>query len=824
MLSPLTPGTTPNELESAAITCSASPAAVQDVNAPLETDPKPHPILALWEAGFEGEIIPIIVGEKAPSLPKWQRATITLAQLDAWVARGSSFGLRTRKFPCLDVDVTDPELITVIESVIWEVFGYLPKRTGRPPKFAVPFRTASPFKKMTLTLHDADGADRGKIEVLGDGQQYVVEGLHPTTKQPYTWSFNGTKGGVEVLASVGAGTLPILTPELISDHLVPALITKLGPLGFIVTLKAAGSSHVPVKQEDLVAASVEVVREAVAMIPNLHDVDRDDWRAMAYAIYGATAGSIDGFEIFESWSAKWDGNVSENNRAMWDSIKPPVRLGWSYIADRARSFGFNVAQYEFDCIAPGPTPLVALPTEGERIAALLHDPGAALMLEAESLADGELISRWSALEQAAEATDPADEIFQTLVLPAAHPFRGYRKPKQFCQLVDSQLRKQAGWLALDPQTRTLLLHAAFALVIGPSVEGVQPRLVTTSDAPPAYLVEELLPELGAAMLVGPPNTGKSFIAADLAARVAAGSDTFAGSLSITRHGPVLYFTSEDPEGLASRIVDWSAAHHLPTDQVYVFNGTPVLADLGRALEQLQAAFRQAQIDGTRAPLIIFDTFRDALGAADENDSGVTAHAVRVARTLGRMVGAMILLVAHPPHTDPTRVRGSTAVLAALDVSLSVRQDGKTITATVEKRRRGPKGVQYQWRLDVNGSKAVLHPGPDRTDDGVVSGNDQRDQDARLVAELLAGIASAEHPASSKQLNDALQANRAGMCDSSDAKNRGASARRSRGVQRAVELKWITPLGKGRLKSYIPGPEQPPTEAPPNLDDLEREAV
>jgi len=354
------------------------------------------------------------------------------------------------------------------------------------------------------------------------------------------------------------------------------------------------------------------------------------------------------------------------------------------------------------------------------------------------------------------------------------------------------------------------------------VDVVEPRLVTTSEAPLSYLVDGLLPELGAAMLVGRPNAGKSFIAADLAARVAGGSDTFGGSMPINRHGPVLYFTSEDPEGLARRIADWSATHKLPIDQLYVFNGTPILSDLGGALGQLQAALRQAQLKDGRAPLIVFDTFRDALGPVDENDSGATAQAIRVARTLGRMVGAMILLVAHPPHDDPTRVRGSSAVLAALDVSLSVRQDGKTITATVEKRRRGPRGVEYHWHLDVNGSAAVLQPGPGQSDDALVSGGHQRDQDARLVVELLSGIASAEHPATSKQVNDLLQANCAGMCDSSDPRNRGASARRSRAIHRAIELNWITPLGNGRLKSYIPGPEHPSPEAPPNLEDVEQE--
>ena len=59
-------------------------------------------------------------------------------------------------------------------------------RTGKAPKRAIPFRTDKPFGKIIATVVAPNGRTE-KIEFLGDGQQVVVFGIHPETKQPYDW-------------------------------------------------------------------------------------------------------------------------------------------------------------------------------------------------------------------------------------------------------------------------------------------------------------------------------------------------------------------------------------------------------------------------------------------------------------------------------------------------------------------------------------------------------------------------------------------------------------------------------------------------------------
>jgi hypothetical protein len=67
--------------------------------------------------------------------------------------------------------------------------GIVLKRVGLPPKRLIPFRCTTPFKKIAATFRAPDEVIH-KVEVLADGQQFVAEGIHETTQQPYRWTDN----------------------------------------------------------------------------------------------------------------------------------------------------------------------------------------------------------------------------------------------------------------------------------------------------------------------------------------------------------------------------------------------------------------------------------------------------------------------------------------------------------------------------------------------------------------------------------------------------------------------------------------------------------
>ena len=97
---------------------------------------------------------------------------------------------------------------------------------GRPPRRAIPFRTDEPFPKLRQVFGDPDtpGKDCEKLEFLADGQQFIVDGIHPETLKPYVW-FGGS------LLEIKRAELPYIHPEeakALFDDAVRLLVEEFG--------------------------------------------------------------------------------------------------------------------------------------------------------------------------------------------------------------------------------------------------------------------------------------------------------------------------------------------------------------------------------------------------------------------------------------------------------------------------------------------------------------------------------------------------------------------------------------------------------------------
>jgi hypothetical protein len=113
-------------------------------------------------------------------------------------------GVLTKLAPALDIDIRNALAAAAIEALVRERFadqGAVLVRIGHPPKRAIFFRTDTPFKKIAVDLIPpfAEQLPQGerlqKLEFLGDGQQLIVDGIHPDTHRPYVW-LNGRPGEV----------------------------------------------------------------------------------------------------------------------------------------------------------------------------------------------------------------------------------------------------------------------------------------------------------------------------------------------------------------------------------------------------------------------------------------------------------------------------------------------------------------------------------------------------------------------------------------------------------------------------------------------------
>jgi hypothetical protein len=141
--------------------------------------------LALRTADFD----PVPLHGKECHLLGWPtKSNASETEITSWqsLAASRNTGILCKHTPALDIDITNPDAADAVEALIrLRVSGEVLVRTGLPPKRLIPFRTDKPFTKITAKLIAADGSIQ-KLEFLGDGQQFVAFGLHPSGRA-YSW-------------------------------------------------------------------------------------------------------------------------------------------------------------------------------------------------------------------------------------------------------------------------------------------------------------------------------------------------------------------------------------------------------------------------------------------------------------------------------------------------------------------------------------------------------------------------------------------------------------------------------------------------------------
>ena len=140
------------------------------------------------------EPIPVISGRKRPALDGWQEVKLNLDTIRTWSdARPGelSTGIRARFTPGFDIDIHDAKMADQVEQALFNLLpqGTILTRVGAAPKRLIPARCTEPFDKISMHFKSPDNVVHG-IDVLCDGQQFVAEGIHETTQQPYHWKDN----------------------------------------------------------------------------------------------------------------------------------------------------------------------------------------------------------------------------------------------------------------------------------------------------------------------------------------------------------------------------------------------------------------------------------------------------------------------------------------------------------------------------------------------------------------------------------------------------------------------------------------------------------
>jgi putative DNA primase/helicase len=281
----------------------------------------------------------------------WQSTPTTPADIAQMEQDGANIGLKAARFPAIDVDVKDPSLAALISEAVETTIPTGPIRIGQPPKRLYLFRLPEgekPFTKLQIVIPNFNG-ERHLVEVLGAGQQYLIEGIHAKTKLPYVYDKD----------LVSADALPELSREM-AESVLAHIASVLDDFGIEYTRSGDGhfTDREAKEQEPLKAKNLADLKAAVEKIKNTADrfATRQDYLRMGYGLRGATQDDPAlGLELFQHWAGQKDWgepNDPKKVAADWHSFHAPYELGAEYVYQVAREFGHGHVGDEFELEEP----------------------------------------------------------------------------------------------------------------------------------------------------------------------------------------------------------------------------------------------------------------------------------------------------------------------------------------------------------------------------------------------------------------------------------------------------------------------------------------
>ena len=248
-----------------------------------------------------------------------------------------TIGIAGRLFPAIDIDVTDPDYADLVQRVAFRVLGEtIVRGRSNSGKCLLMYRLDQPcdfITKARLPFQPAVGTPF-TVEVLGLGQQYLIEGMH-RSGVPYQWS----GGNTPLLA--GAENLPKITPAKIYLF-IQELRKELAFLACMPIRDLRGGSRSGVEgdriditpKHPMVAPSPEVLAEALSRISVLDQgfAGREDWERFSRALKTAAGGDE---EFYENHYLPWQQVNPENDddtvHKLWEG-HPNSGIGWDHVA------------------------------------------------------------------------------------------------------------------------------------------------------------------------------------------------------------------------------------------------------------------------------------------------------------------------------------------------------------------------------------------------------------------------------------------------------------------------------------------------------------
>ncbi len=214
----------------------------------------------------------------------------------------------------------------------------------------------------------------------------------------------------------------------------------------------------------------------------------------------------------------------------------------------------------------------------------------------------------------------------------------------------------------------------------------------TTTKPIDWLIKGVIPRADLVVLYGPPGSGKSFMAIDMAMAVAQGVEWRGHRCKRAR---VVYLAAEGAGGIRRRFAAYLMEYGGHDGQIKVIDACPNLRNRSDALELTKAI-----IAGGGCDLLIIDTKAQVMAGGDENSSEDAGALLENIKLMQRPLKCTTLLIDHTGKDEGRGARGWSGLNGAADASLAVVRDADDRVMAVTKMKDGDDAGEYGFKLRV----------------------------------------------------------------------------------------------------------------------------
>lgn len=187
-----------------------------------------------------------------------------------------------------------------------------------------------------------------------------------------------------------------------------------------------------------------------------------------------------------------------------------------------------------------------------------------------------------------------------------------------------------------------------------------------------WLIKNLLPAQGIALIYGHPGCGKSFVAIDFAFHVALG---WPWNERRVRKGLVVYVGAEGVNGLRNRMVAFRKANSLDGQRIpLALIPTPIDmqapdADTPRLIEAIREA--ASTYGGQEPVLVVIDTLSKTFGAGKENTDDMATYVANCQRVASEFRCCVMPVHHRPKDAESAEPRGHSSLKGGVDTVLLI---------------------------------------------------------------------------------------------------------------------------------------------------------